>query len=166
MAGVDYNHKQRLIIEFIAGIGLLAGAMTFPVTDAQAQIKGPLVEEQVIEAPKRKTVEELVREYFKDTPELVAVAWCESRFRQIDEDGNLHRGQVNQNDIGVMQINIVYHLETALKLDIDLYTLEGNMEYAKYLFNKQGLQPWSASKPCWERYLNQDVAQILFKERS
>lgn len=166
MAGVDYNHKQRLIIEFIAGIGLLAGAMTFPVTDAQVQIKGPLVEEQVIEAPKRKTVEELVREYFKDTPELVAVAWCESRFRQIDEDGNLHRGQVNQNDIGVMQINIVYHLEKALELGIDLYTLEGNMEYAKYLFEQQGLQPWSASKPCWERYLNQDVAQIFFKERS
>ena len=140
--------------------------MTFPAPAAGAELKGPVnARVEIVESPKRKSVEDLVREYFKDNPELVAVAWCESRFRQIDEDGNLHRGIVNQNDIGVMQINIVYHLETALKLGMDLYTLEGNMAYAKYLFDKQGLQPWSASKPCWEKYLNKDIAQIEFRER-
>lgn len=142
--------------------------MTFPVGNVpQAEIKGPISgETEIIESPKRKTVEQLVREYFKDNPELVAVAWCESRFRQVDSDGNLHRGIVNQNDIGVMQINIVYHLEQAMKLGMDLYTLEGNMAYAKYLFEKQGLQPWSASKPCWEKYLNLDLAKTIFRENT
>jgi len=100
----------------------------------------------------------LVREYFKDTPDLIAVAWCESRFTQYDADGSIHRGRVNNDDVGVMQINIVYHLQTALKLDMDLYDTEGNMAYAKYLYDKQGLAPWSASKPCWSKYLGQELA--------
>lgn len=152
-------------------MGLFANAMTlggnqgFPPIN-NGEMLGPVnLEIALTEAPKQRSAEELVREYFKDTPELVAVAWCESRFRQFDGDGNIHRGEVNNNDIGLTQINTVYHLERANQLKLDIFTLEGNMAYAKYLYEEEGLQPWSASKPCWERYLGRDVQTIAFAER-
>lgn len=155
----DYYHRKRLIIEFIGSLGLFANALgiggaQIPLA-ADGDILGPLNAEIVIsEAPRRKTAEEIVREYLKDTPDLIAVAWCESRFRQFDANGSIHRGQVNSDDIGVMQINMVYHLQKAMDLKMDIFTLEGNMAYGRYLYEQEGLQPWSASRPCWIRYIN------------
>ncbi len=136
-----------------------------PVNVEASGIKGPITQAHIeaVEVPRKKSAEELVREYFKDNPELVAVAWCESRFRQIDANGDIHRGLVNSDDIGVMQINLMYHAGEALKLGMDLYTIEGNMAYAKHLFDTQGLQPWSASKPCWQKYL-ESPTPLAFKE--
>ncbi len=136
-----------------------------PVNVEANEIKGAITQAhvEVVEAPRKKSAEELVREYFKDNPELIAVAWCESRFRQVDANGEIHRGAVNSNDIGIMQVNLSYHAAEALKQNMDLYTLEGNMAYAKHLFDTQGLQPWSASKPCWQKYLN-STTPLAFKE--
>ncbi len=96
-----------------------------------------------------KTMEAYLRKEFADTPILVDIARCESSFRQYDKAGNLVRGRVNNADVGVMQINEIYHDKTALKLGFDLHTLEGNVAYAKHLYNEQGSQPWVSSSPCW-----------------
>lgn len=80
---------------------------------------------------------------------MADIAFCESRFRQFDKNGNPLRGFVNSADVGVMQINEKYHAETAAKLGINIYTLEGNMEYGKYLYETQGTKPWVHSKKCW-----------------
>lgn len=98
---------------------------------------------------KLKTTEGIVKEYFIDTPVMADIAFCESRFRQFDKNGNPLRGFVNSADVGVMQINEKYHAETAAKLGINIYTLEGNMEYGKYLYETQGTKPWVHSKECW-----------------
>lgn len=98
---------------------------------------------------RNKTTSEVVREYFKDTPIMAEVAYCESNHRQFDENGNVLRGRVNSQDVGVMQINEKYHLGTSQKLGINIYTLEGNLEYGKYLYDTQGVAPWVYSKPCW-----------------
>jgi hypothetical protein len=90
-----------------------------------------------------------VREYFKDDPIMAEIAYCESRFRHLTKDGEIFRGKVNKSDIGVMQINTYYHRDAAEKLDIDLYSLNGNLEYAQYLYEKEGTVPWNSSKPCW-----------------
>ena len=110
-------------------------------------------EEKTIQSPRKKSTEELVREYFADTPDLVSVAWCESHFRQFDQNGEVFRGEVNPSDVGVTQINTYYHKDTAEKLGMDLYTLEGNAKYAKYLYRKEGLTPWKASSPCWNKLI-------------
>ncbi len=81
------------------------------------------------------------------------VAFCESTYRQFSPNSKVHRGVVNNQDVGIFQINERYHLEDSKKLKIDIYTIEGNTEYAKYLYEKQGLRPWSASKPCWGKFL-------------
>ncbi|MDD5050260.1 MAG: hypothetical protein PHV93_00770 [Candidatus Pacebacteria bacterium] len=97
------------------------------------------------------TLEAHVREVFKDTPILAEVARCESQFRQFGTDGKIIRGEVNKHDVGLMQINEGYHAEQAEKLGLDLYTLDGNIAYAKVLYEKEGTAPWSASKPCWSK---------------
>jgi len=119
--------------------------------DAGASTTSPSVETVapvVVKAP--KTVEEMVKEYFKDSPIMSKVAWCESRNRQFEKDGiTPFTGRVNPSDIGVMQINRYYHEATATKMGIDLSTLEGNLTYGKYLYDKEGTRPWNSSSPCW-----------------
>lgn len=92
---------------------------------------------------------EYVREYFHDIPVMADVAWCESRMRHLNKDGKILRGEVDSDDIGVMQINTRYHGETAKEKGIDIYSLNGNLEYARDLYERQGVKPWLASSPCW-----------------
>ncbi len=95
------------------------------------------------------TLEMYVRSYFKDKPLLAEISRCESTFRHFDTNGNIVRGIVNKDDVGVMQINEYYHASTAKQLGLDLRTVDGNLAYAKYLYEKEGPKPWSASSPCW-----------------
>lgn len=96
------------------------------------------------------STEAYVRDYFADTPVLAEIARCESTFRQFDSNGNVIRGKVNKGDIGIMQINKYYHEDDAAKLGFDIYTVDGNLGYAKYLYQKYGLDPWSSSAKCWK----------------
>ncbi len=104
------------------------------------------------------STENYVREYFKDIPIMIQVARCESTFRHLDEDGEIHRGRVNNADVGVMQINEFYHLDQAEKKNYNIYTIEGNTAYARDLYERQGTQPWKSSKPCWGKYENVNLA--------
>jgi len=94
-------------------------------------------------------VEAYVRKAYADEPILVDIASCESAFRQFDQNGGIVRGKVNQSDIGVMQINEYYHADEAKKLGDDLYTLQGNVSFAKHLYEKYGTDPWASSEKCW-----------------
>lgn len=102
-----------------------------------------------VEAQKPLTVKEAVTSYFSDLPIMIDIARCESRFRQTDKNGNVIRGEVNSLDVGVMQINEKYHLEDSKKLGYNIYTIDGNMAYARYLYEKEGARPWISSSPCW-----------------
>ena len=97
--------------------------------------------------------ETIVREYFADIPVMIQVARCESQFRHVLSDGSILRGRVDSRDTGVMQINTGYHAETAQELGLDLENIYDNMAYARNLYERQGLQPWSASRPCWGQTL-------------
>ena len=105
---------------------------------------------------KARTLEEMVREYFSDTPILSEVARCESQFRHFGKNGNIIRGMINTKDVGVMQINEEYHREKAKTLGLDIYSLEGNLAYAQYLYEKEGTKPWQSSVKC----LNRELAKI------
>ena len=107
------------------------------------------------------STEQYVRQYFRDIPIMIQIARCESAFRQLDSDGEIHRGRVNKEDVGVMQINEHYHLETSEYKNYNIYTLPGNTAYARDLYERQGTKPWSSSKPCWSKYLNSDENKEL-----
>ncbi len=105
--------------------------------------------EQVIDQP--LTLEEYIRDYFKDTPIMAEIAKCESRFRHLGRNGKVLRGELTADDLGVMQINEFFHEDTAKVLGFDLHTLDGNLAYAKWLYNKEGTAPWYSSSKCWQK---------------
>lgn len=85
--------------------------------------------------------EAFVRKEFAQNPEMIEVAKCESGFRQFNNNGTPLKGSGLY--IGVFQIDEKIHADYAKNLGMDIYTLEGNVAYAKYLFEKSGTRPWS-----------------------
>jgi hypothetical protein len=122
----------------------LALAVSFVLTGAPAQASSPASIMPAAQSPQT-----YVADYFSDIPVMIDIASCESHFKQYDSDGSVYRGAVNHGDVGIMQVNEYYHAAAAEKLGLDLYTIEGNVAYARYLYQKEGTQPWVSSKPCW-----------------
>lgn len=105
------------------------------------------------EVEKIMSTEQYVRQYFKDTPVMIEIAHCESGFRQLDNLGNPIKNHGGSSATGVMQIMASIHEEDAKKLGFDINTLEGNVGFAKHLYDRYGTKPWEAdknSKNCWE----------------
>jgi hypothetical protein len=111
----------------------------------------------VREVTSSKNTEAIVRSYFQDIPIMIEIARCESTFRHKLSDGSVLQGRVDNDDTGVMQINKRYHEETAIAMDLNLDDIYHNMVYARYLYERQGTQPWSASMPCWGKSLAANV---------
>lgn len=117
----------------------------------------------LVVAPQAQTIRDQVASYFYDIPIMVDISECESHFRQFNKDGEVYRGKQNTHDVGVMQVNEDFHLATSKKLGYDIYTLEGNMEYARFLYEREGTAPWSSSKACWGSSKNAKVVAIATK---
>lgn len=94
-------------------------------------------------------VEVRVREYFKDIPVMIEIARCESKFRQFTDSGNVLRGGSAGGMVGVFQFFESIHTAPAKALGFDITTLEGNLGYAKHLYNTEGTTPWNSAKACW-----------------
>lgn len=138
----------------IAVTGATSGS---PADIAYGQITTDTMSSTEVQVAYASDTEAIVRAYFEDIPVMIQVARCESTFRHTLSDGSVLKGKVDPADTGVMQINKRYHLETAEKLGLDLENIYDNMAYARYLYEKQGTQPWSASSPCWGRTLAANV---------
>ena len=82
---------------------------------------------------------------------MAEIARCESGYRHYLADGEVIRGHINPDDLGVMQINTYYHGEAARNLGLDLLDLGQNMAYARHLYENEGTRPWNWSKHCWGR---------------
>ena len=96
-------------------------------------------------------VRQYVASKFGDAPIMLRVAWCESKMRQYGSNGSVLRGTVHPPDAGVFQINERVHAATARSLGIDLHTVEGNVAFARHLYEKEGTGPWRSSQECWGR---------------
>jgi hypothetical protein len=123
----------------------LALSMAFGVSQdtIQVQLPAPM--------PEVQTVEEYVRDYFADEPLLAEIASCESQFRQFGKDGQVLRNP-NSSAVGVFQIMSSLHSSLAdEKLGLDINTLQGNVAYARFLYEREGTRPWNASKACWSK---------------
>lgn len=143
------------MIELATSLFMLASAFSPVSTESVAIGKDVATRVQASVATETAdhpvTLESYVRDYFVETPILAEIARCESSFRQHGPDGNVLRGKVNKGDIGIMQINKYYHEEDAEKLGFDIYTLEGNLGYAKWLYGKYDSDPWVHSSRCWKQ---------------
>lgn len=88
-------------------------------------------------------------------PELVPICTCESgqgtgKPQHFNiQTGEVLRGVVNPQDIGMCQINLKYHQAAAERMGLDVFKEEDNIAYANWLFEQEGSTPWNWSKPCW-----------------
>src|SRR3989344_8114092 len=143
----------KMIILFLAtsltGINSPVSLLT-PIHEASGEKVTIIEENKSISEQDVQSTEEIVKEYFADAPIMVEIARCESTFRQTNSKGEVLRGVANSRDVGVMQINEHYHGETAEKMNVDIYSMDGNLEYARHLYEKQGTKPWKASEKCWK----------------
>lgn len=100
--------------------------------------------------PTQEEVRAAVIAEFGEGHVMVRVAGCEGKFYQIDpKTGEALRGYINPLDRGVFQINEHYHLADSIAMGIDIMTLDGNIKYARYLYDHQGTRPWNWSRACW-----------------
>jgi hypothetical protein len=97
-----------------------------------------------------ESVEARVREYFADIPVMIAIAKCESGFRQFDSAGNVLDGGAGSM-MGVFQIHEHSHHAAADALGLDFHTIEGNLAYARHLYEREGTGPWISAHSCWSR---------------
>jgi len=67
---------------------------------------------------------------------MLEIAECESNFRQFKEDGSVLMGGGGGNYIGVFQIGRQW-VSLAKSMGMDVYTLEGNVAFAKYLYDQE-----------------------------
>lgn len=118
---------------------VLNGGNATPVAQAQG-LAQPM--------PQAQSVQQYVKTYFADEPVMYAIAGCESHFRQYDADGSILRNP-HSSAVGIFQIMDSVHSDVAADLGIDIYTMQGNAAYAKYLYDNEGTAPWLASKACW-----------------
>lgn len=96
--------------------------------------------------------ETIIKEVWgKDYAIGIAIATCESHMTHYGEGGSILRGKITPQDLGVMQISLTYHFDTARKLGYNLADMRDNIRYAYYLYTTQGTQPWRASRGCWSK---------------
>lgn len=87
----------------------------------------------------------------EDIPMLVKICKAESGLRQFNAKGDVLRGKVNKSDIGICQINEVINNDEARRLGYDIYTEQGNKDYAVWLYMHRGSEPWNSSKAIWNK---------------
>ncbi len=93
-------------------------------------------------------IESQVRSYFASSSVMITIASCESGYRQFNSSGNPLNGG-SGGMIGIFQISSSTHASVARELAMDIGTVAGNMAYAKYLYEREGTEPWISSFPCW-----------------
>lgn len=95
---------------------------------------------------KPKTVEQEIKEVFgPDATIMLKVAWCESRL-----DPKVRNPKKGSTATGVFQIvRATWKGYSTLDHELWAYDQTANILVAKKLFDRRGLQPWDASKPCW-----------------
>ncbi len=106
-----------------------------------------------------RNVEKFINDYFADIPVLAQIAKCESRYRQFNSKGEVLRGEKNRYDRGVMQINVLYHAQTAEELGLNLQNIDDNVAYARYLYEREGAKPWMSSSKCWAKFNQSEIAR-------
>ena len=95
-------------------------------------------------------VESAVRaEFAEDAPIMIEIARCESKHRQYTDAGNPLYGGYQGRMVGIFQVYSDIHMSYAATLGMDVETVEGNIAYARHLYDREGTRPWLSSMPCW-----------------
>ncbi|MEY4723173.1 MAG: putative peptidoglycan binding domain [Candidatus Parcubacteria bacterium] len=92
-------------------------------------------------------IESQVRAAFPDAPDMIAVAKCESGYRQFAAPGTVLHGGTGGAYVGIFQIGERLHRAAALAKGDDIDTIVGNIAYARVLYDASGSVPWRECVP-------------------
>jgi soluble lytic murein transglycosylase-like protein len=79
---------------------------------------------------------------------ILAVLKCESGFNSKALGLNKKNGKVWSKDVGLMQINNVFHEDKAEAMGLDIYNPLDNLLYGISLIKKNGVADYKASLKC------------------
>ena len=105
-----------------------------------------LIAREGIGEAKTEDIKDLIRQTFPKDPIMLGVAKCESNTTHY-ENGKTLIGRTTP-DFGVFQINEIW-IPMAEKMNLDIMILEDNIKMARYIYDTQKLNAWSASASCW-----------------
>jgi hypothetical protein len=150
---IEFITSAAILVSSMYGSATTTASTTAAITASSSQPVAIVVALSTTTAFTDNTgVMAYVKQQYAGDPILVNIAACESTFRQYDaKTGDVLHGKVDSQDIGVMQINQKYQGDKAASMGFNIDTVEGNVAYAKYLYETQGAAPWSASSQCWSK---------------
>jgi hypothetical protein len=121
-------------------------ATIYPLVGAKLSLEAPKHSKSMnLLSKEQSAVKRQIQAFFNDVPEMVAIAGCESGFRQFDENGKTVVSKTN--DAGLFQINRDYWDKEADQRGLDYEnSLEDNMKMARIVYEKQGLTAWVCYK--------------------
>jgi hypothetical protein len=125
-------------------IAIAALETTYAVPQNSPEVNQDFVRQRVIES-------------FQDIPVMIAIAECESEFRQYREDGTLNVNRLTKagkrvsSATGVYQALYKGHYAVWSKNPVtNITTLDGNIAFARQLYEESGTAPWNESRDCWQ----------------
>lgn len=92
------------------------------------------------------SIETKLQEVFKDAPVMIEVAKCETGMKQFRSNGEVVKDPTNSY-VGIFQIDEQAHFMKAWEFGFNLYTIDGNISYARKLYEANGTRPWSGCVP-------------------
>lgn len=87
---------------------------------------------------------------YKDFSRLRAISGCESNFEQY-KNGKVHVGDTTPTDHGGFMISLIWHAKTARAMGLNVDKMKDNVDYAIFLYKKNGVSDWKASRRCWTK---------------
>ncbi len=118
--------------------------------EPEPHVETVAVHNEPITAPSLKQlIKEKAQDMGVDARVATKIAFCESTYRQFTKDGQVLRGAHNPDDVGLFQINEKFHKAKSESLGFNIYSTEGNIDYAVWLLKKEGSRHWKWSRRCW-----------------
>ncbi len=140
LGGWDIEDK---VTSFTQGNGSAQAATTKPTSLSSLKLKSSSSKYPRGESWHDKDVAEKI---LAGQWDLLAACFRESGgLKQFNPDGSVVTNKKNNDgttDVGICQINSVHDAELK-RLGLDKNKLEDNLQYAKILYEKQGLTPWN-----------------------
>jgi hypothetical protein len=128
---------------------LISEVFELKVRNCQAPIYGETIRWKLL------LLEEVFKsgKSYRDFVILREIAYAESGFNHYDKNGEVLRGLYNKHDLGIFQINELYHKEKAQEMNLNPRSPEDNIKYAVWLYKHKGTTPWKWSKHKWSKKL-------------
>jgi len=115
------------------------------LTEESARIDRNTIIPLYVQPSLQSEIDRLSIKYSVDSSLASRIIKCESS-NKPNAIGTL---AVVGKDVGYWQLNTYFHEESAIKMGLDIYTPEDNLEYGFWLLSTQGSRHWNASRACW-----------------